>query len=208
MIKAVIFDVDGVLLDSFEANLEFYQNLMAAAGYAPPTRQEFPKIFHLSMWDAIKHITSLDSEEEIRKIWEMGRSRKIKYPTYLLTTPPHTEETIELLSKKYSLGIVTSRIRESVYESPALSKLQKYFQTVVAYQDTDNHKPHPEPLFLACERLQVKPQQAIYVGDVENDITAGKAAGMKVIIYSEKRFERADKCTKNFRNLPSIIYSL
>ncbi|HLC71547.1 MAG TPA: HAD family hydrolase [Candidatus Nanoarchaeia archaeon] len=208
MIKAVIFDVDGVLLDSFEANLEFYRNLMAAAGYAPPTHQEFPKIFHLSMWDAIKHITSLDSEEEIRKIWEMGRSRKIKYPTHLLTTPPHTEETIELLSKKYSLGIVTSRIRESVYEAPALSKLQKYFQTVVAYQDTDNHKPHPEPLFLACERLQVKPQQAIYVGDVENDITAGKAAGMKVIIYSEKRFERADKCTKNFRNLPSIIYSL
>ena len=71
MIKAVIFDIDGVLLDSFEANLKFFQDLMIKFGYRPPTREEFPPIFHLNMWDAIEALTKSDSEVEIRKIWDI-----------------------------------------------------------------------------------------------------------------------------------------
>ena len=60
MIKAVIFDIDGVLLDSFEANLKFFQDLMIKFGYLPPTKEEVPPIFHLNMWDAIRSLTKSD----------------------------------------------------------------------------------------------------------------------------------------------------
>jgi len=208
MIKAVIFDIDGVLLDSFEANLKFYQDLMVKAGYRPPTRGEFPSLFHLSMMDSIKAITGSTSNKEIERIWEMGKSRKVKYPIELLKMPERAESVIETLSKDYILGIVTNRIKEGVYEVPELAKLEKYFKSVVSYQDTINHKPHPEPLLVAAQRLNISPSEAVYIGDVENDIIAGKAAGMKVIIYSQNQFAAADACISEFIKLPEKIRSL
>lgn len=208
MIKAVIFDIDGVLLDSFAANFKFYSDLMTFSGYKPPTREKFKPFFHFAMMDAIKALTKSTSDKENKEIWEIGRSRKVEYHTELLKMPEKTEETIENLSKKYSLGIVTSRVREAVYEAPSLAKLCKYFKVAISYQDTTNHKPHPEPLLLAAKKLRVKPEECIYIGDVENDIKAGKAAGMKVIIYSKKQFDTADACTTSFAKLPEIIKSL
>ena len=68
MVKAVIFDVDGVLLNSFEANLKFYQNLAHKIGVPLPTREQFQKLFHLSMYDVIKILTQSDSEDKIKRI--------------------------------------------------------------------------------------------------------------------------------------------
>lgn len=207
MIKAIIFDIDGVLLDSFEANLKFFQDLMNNTGYRPPTREEFPAIFHLSMMDAIKTLTKSNSEEEIKRIWEMGRSREVGYDLGLLAMPEGAEKVVEVLSKNYQLGIVTSRIKESVYESPKLAKLKKYFKVTVSYEDTTNHKPHPEPLLLAAQKLGVESEECIYIGDVENDIKAARTAGMKVIIYSKNNFPQADICTTSFIELPELIAS-
>ena len=208
MIKAIIFDIDGVLLDSFEANLKFFQDLMVKTGYTPPTREEFPKFFHLTMMDAIKALTKSTSEKEIKKIWEIGRSREVGYNVELLNMPDSAEEVIGVLSKSYLLGIVTSRIKESVYESPRLAKLEKYFKIVVSYQDTTNHKPHPDPLFLAAEKLGIKVEECVYIGDAENDIKAARAAGMRVIAYSKSKLDQADASVSSFIELPELISSL
>lgn len=208
MIKAVIFDIDGVLLDSFEANLKFFQDLMVKFGYPPPTREEFPPIFHLNMWDAIKALTKSDSEEEIRKIWEAGGSGEVVYPTELLNMPEGTEEVIKILSKNYLLGIVTNRIRNSVWEFSKLAEFKEYFRTIVSYEDTVNHKPDPDPLLLAAKRLSVQPEEAVYIGDVENDVKAGKAAGMKVIVYSQDKIPGADTYATSFKELPELMVSL
>lgn len=208
MIKAVIFDIDGVLLDSFEANLKFFQNVMIHFGYHPPTREEFPPIFHLTMRDAIKKLTGLSSEEEIKKIWEAGKSREIDYPLALLKIPENAAATIEALTHQYLLGIVTSRVKESVYKAPKLAELQKYFQVVVSYEDTVRHKPDPEPLLLAAQKLEVKPEETVYIGDVENDAKAAHAAGMKVILYSKDKPGDADAYATSFEKLPNIIAAL
>ncbi len=208
MTKAVIFDIDGVLLDSFEANLKFYQDLMIKFGYRPPAREEFQQIFHLSMWDTIEALTKSDLEEEIKKIWEAGKDGKIKYPVGLLSMPEGTEEVIKSLSKNYALAIVTNRIRSSVYKAPQLEKLKEWFRVIISYEDTTDHKPHPEPLFLAAKRLGVQPEEAVYIGDVENDVKAAKAAGMRVIIYSQDKIPGADAHTSSFKEIPQLIVSL
>ena len=207
MIKAVIFDVDGVLIDSFEANLKFYQSLMTKTGYKPPTREEFPTVFHLSLYDSIRALTKSNSEE-VERIWKIAKDRGVEYPTNLLSMPNGSKEVIDALSKKYLLGIVTSRIRESVFESPELKTLEKYFKVVVSYQDTENHKPHPDPLLLAIKSFGVKPEQSVYIGDAENDIKAGKSAGMKVILYSKSELAGSDAVTSSFKSLPEIIASM
>ncbi len=208
MIKAVLFDIDGVLLDSFEANLKFYQNLMIAAGYRPPSRDEFPEIFYLPMWDGIKMLTKSQDEDEIKKIWEMGRTKQVPYPMELLKTPMGAEKIVKILAHGYSLAMVTSRVQESVYSIPSLEKLRQYFQTVVAYQDTQLHKPEPEPLLLAASRLGVAPEQSVYIGDVASDMRAAKSAGMKGILYALHSVPEADACTFSFAELPKLIRSL
>ena len=208
MIKAVIFDVDGVLLDSFEANYKFHSDLMAKFGYNPATKEQYRSLFHNSMKDNIKVMTKSTDEEEIERIWEAGKNQEVSYHDELLTIPKYLKETLELLAKNYVLGIVTSRVRESVFSSTILSSLRKYFKAVIAYQDTENHKPHPGPLLLAAQKLGFMPEECVYIGDVENDMIAARAAGMKVIIYSKNMLADADASTTIFDRLPEIISKL
>ena len=205
MIKAVIFDIDGVLLDSFEANLKFYQDLMVKNGYRPPTNEQVAAVFHLSMMDGIKIFTGSTSDDEVERIWKMGRDKEVPYPFELLVIPDGVEDVIESLNKNYCLGIVTSRVRKGIYSIPLLKKLEKYFKVAVAYEDTVEHKPNPEPLLLAAEKLGLKPEECVYIGDMESDIIASKAAGMKIIIYSKIKFDQTDAQTEVFTKLPELI---
>lgn len=208
MVKAIIFDVDGVLLDSFEANLKFFQGLFLKCGYRSPTREEYRPLFHMHLMDIIKTVTKSEDEEEIKRIWEIGRSRETGYDVSLLKMPNGAEEVVKKLSKDYLLGIVTSRIKNSIYESPKLAKLRKYFKASVCYEDTEKHKPDPDPLLFAAEKLNVKPEECIYIGDLENDILAARAAEMKIIIYSKNKFTEADAQTPSFTKIPGLILLL
>jgi pyrophosphatase PpaX len=208
--KAVVFDIDGVLLDSFEANLKFFQNLMEKTGHRPPTRKEFPKLFHLDMMSVIRLLLKSESEEEIQRAFSIGKSRKSYnlYPVDLLTMPKNAKNVIITLKKNYKLGIVSSRIKTSIFEAPELAELKNYFDVVISYEDTFNHKPHPEPLLLAAKKLKINPKEIVYIGDVQNDLIAAKAAGMKIIIYSKYRFPQADACTSSFEEIPEIVFKL
>lgn len=208
MIKAVLFDVDGVLLDSFEANFIFYQKLFKKVGHQPPTREEYKKLFHIHMRGVIQTVTKILSDEEVDKIWEIGKSRKVRYPAELLSIPKKAEEVMEKLHKKYKLGVVTSRQKDSIFESPKLAKLKKYFAIVVSYDDTKNHKPHPDPLLFACTKLHMQPPEIVYIGDSESDFIAAKSAGMKIIMYTTNNHSKANGLTNDFSNIPDLVQRL
>ncbi len=207
MIKAVIFDVDGVLIDSFDANLKFYQDLLHFAGYPPPTREQFAPLFHINMFDAIKAFINSESEEEVQKIWQIVHDRVVPYPIDLLKTSSDAAGIITELSKDYKIGIVTARVRNGIFEIPSLARLKKYFDVVIAYEDTTNHKPDPEPLLLASEKLEVKPNDCVYVGDTLSDIQASRAAGMKAIAYPVP-LAGSDVMVSSFSELPDAILKL
>lgn len=206
MIKAVLFDIDGVLVDSFDANLQYFTNLLKRAGYRPPTRDEYVSIFPLTVWDSIKELTKSESEEEISRIFEMAKTN-VDYPYHLIEI---TEDVLDGIHKleKYKLGIVTSRVREGFYNNPVLVKLKEHFPLVVTYDDTKKHKPHPEPLLFACNKLGIKPSEAVYVGDQQVDIDAGESAGMKVLLYSKNKFGNPDLFTSSFKEIPELISTL
>jgi HAD superfamily hydrolase (TIGR01509 family) len=199
MIKAVIFDVDGVLLDSFEANFKFQQDLMAFFGYKPPTKEEYAKAFHLTLMEVIQLFTKSKSQKEIQKIWKVGKSRQVPYPIDLLRLPKNIDEVLEALGKKYKLALVTNRVKEGVYDVPQLASFLHHFQTIVTYENTTKHKPDPEPLLLAVKKLNVKPEETVYIGDAESDMKAAKRAGMKMIFYSK---------STSFQKLPELVSSL
>ncbi|MEK7181101.1 MAG: HAD-IA family hydrolase [Patescibacteria group bacterium] len=205
MIKAVIFDVDGVLLDSFEANFLFFESLFQKTGFTPPTREEFREIFHKPMWDVIKIVTGLKDENDIRKIWDKGLNEEFDTPDAELSVG--VSEVVTLLSKEYLLGLATSRVKVHEFEGP-LRVLKQYFKATTTYEDTENHKPHPEPLLRAAELLGVDPVDCVYIGDAESDAMAARATGMKIIVYSKERMEGVDGQTADFSKIPAIIKNL
>lgn len=208
MINAVVFDVDGVLIDSLNANVKFYQDLLVYVGYKSPSRSEIFKLLHLPMMDVIKILTKRKSEKEIKRIWQQGKSRSVPYPYDLVRTPKDLEQTIKELNKKYYLGIVTSRIRGGVFTVPQLTNCKKYFKVAVYYEDTKKHKPNPDPLLLASKKLKIIPESIVYIGDMESDIQSAKTAHMKMILYRKENSFNAQYWTYSFNSLPKIISSL
>lgn len=207
MIKAIIFDVDGVLIDSFESNLKFFCDLMDRAGYSKPTRQEYAGMFHMHMKDVICSLTKSQSKAEIDRIWLIGKNELHADPE-LVKTPKGLEEVIARLAKDFKLGIVTSRVGDRFFRFGNLAELKQYFDVIVSYEDTEKHKPDPEPLLLAADQLGVEPNECVYVGDTATDLLAARAAGMKILIYSEEKIDGADFCTNEFKDIPKLINNL
>lgn len=79
------------------------------------------------------------------------------------------------------LGVVTAKRRETVKLAFARLPIAHYFDVLVGGDETEHHKPHPEPLLLALERLAATPDEAAYVGDSPYDMQAAKAAGIYAI---------------------------
>lgn len=207
MIKAVLFDIDGVLLDSFEANFRFFQDMLARMGYPNPKRREFRKAFHLPLCLALKHMAKAELIEEMKQLHEIAE--EIPRHPELLKEPPHTKEMLDALYTNYKLGIVTSRSRESVSKNYfPFAHTEKYFSVSVTLDDCAHHKPHPGPLLLAAKRLRLPPSDCVYVGDAHTDVEAGRAAGMKTILYGTRKNRNADTTTVSFKELPKLIASL
>jgi len=91
----------------------------------------------------------------------------------------HTLERLRAEGRR--LGIVTAKRRSTVELAFAQVPLAHLFEAVVGGDETAHHKPHPEPLLLAAERMRADPAETAYVGDSPFDIRAAKAAGMHAI---------------------------
>jgi HAD superfamily hydrolase (TIGR01509 family) len=206
MLKAVIFDIDGVLVDSFEANLEFFRAIFKKAGYHMPTAKQYRTAFHLTMKDVIKLYSETNDKKELERILEIAY--KTRYPIEKFKLPKNSVEVVKKLSKKYKLALVTGRMKKGVDNYLNFSKTEKYFEVIVHSDHYKNPKPHPEPILMAAKRLKIKPSEAIYIGDSYTDIQAAKAAGMRIILYSKKELIGTDYRVSTFWKILPIIKKL
>jgi pyrophosphatase PpaX len=91
------------------------------------------------------------------------------------------------------LGVVTAKRRSTVELAFARVPLSHLFETIVGGDETTRHKPDPEPLLLAAERMDADPAQIAYVGDSPFDIRAAKAAGMHAVAVTWGRIHERDR---------------
>lgn len=108
------------------------------------------------------------------------------------------EVLLRLHEQGHRLGVVTAKRRSTVELAFARVPIAHLFETVVGGDETQKHKPDPEPLLLAAERMNARPDETAYVGDSPFDIRAAKAAGMHAIavtwgrIHDRERLEREE----------------
>ena len=105
---------------------------------------------------------------------------------------------LRLHAEGHRLGVVTAKRRSTVELAFARVPVAHLFETVVGGDETEKHKPDPEPLLLAAARMQAEPAETAYVGDSPFDIRAAKAAGMHAVavtwgrIHDRERLEREE----------------
>jgi len=184
VIRAVLFDVDGVLMDSREANIAFYRNLLKRYGYPERSDADLAHGHYLTLLESIAFLTQEPSQERVRQIWEESRSLTDYDPT-LVRLPDRCEEVLDRLYERFQLGLVTSRIREGIDQYFEFSGLGDRFVVSLAYDDYEKPKPAPDPLLIACIRLGLWPNEAVYVGDAPVDLECAVAAGTHFIAYGD-----------------------
>ncbi len=208
MIKAIIFDVDGVLLDSYESTYIYFKTLGKLLNLKVPSKHDFHKKYYalptrvmLRSLNKIKNLTDLD--KQLKKV-----SGKITQHVKHFKLFEGSNEVLKELHKKYKLGLATSRSKVGLETYLKFAKTKKFFKAMVGVHHVKNHKPHPEPLLLVAKKLRVKPTEAIYIGDAPTDLQAARAAGMKVIIYGNKKVKGADAYISHFYQLIPAINKL
>ena len=110
--EAVLFDIDGTLVDSRGANIVFYQRILSQAGYPTPTSETIIPLLHLTMHDMIGALAAGKDESEIDVLRAFART--VQYPPELFRAFPYSREAVISLSQKYRLGLVTNRRRQGV----------------------------------------------------------------------------------------------
>ncbi len=208
MIKLVIFDIDGVLLDSFESNLNYFRQVFKAAGYKRlPSAGWYKKHFHFTMPETILKFAGTTTSEEYNRLIDLGKKFYNSRKDFKLT--PYSLFIVKELSKKYKLAIATGRMRDGVKVYFDASGLKECFSEVAYLGRYKKPKPDPESINLILKKLKIKPDNAVFIGDSSHaDFGAAKLAGTKFIYFNKKKLATVDGYTNSFRSLPQIISQL
>ncbi|TAL47754.1 HAD family hydrolase [archaeon] len=169
MIKAVLFDVDGVLLDSDEKILDAFEKVGEVLNLKSPGRDFFRKRFGIPSEEIIPNAYG-SSPEAIRLFKELDENMQVDIVDGV-------EEVLG--SIKVKKGIVSTKDMKLIKKF--LGGLIGKFDVVISGDDTEKHKPNPEPLLLACERLNVDSKDIVYIGDAMSDYQMAKNARAKFI---------------------------
>jgi HAD superfamily hydrolase (TIGR01509 family) len=184
MIALVMFDADGVLFESFESNIAYYNAIFAQVGEPPLNAEE--EILSISYAASdIFRLRARDDAAKLERIHDIARHLDQR-PFFELLRPPFELRTFMLeLKRRYRLGLATNRSATV----PALVEhlnLGDIFDAIASALDKVPPKPAPDILQLCMERARVKPAHAIYIGDSPIDREAAEAAGVAFIGVGER----------------------
>ena len=171
----VLFDLDGTLIDSGAI-------ILASFRHATQTvlRREIPDaelaalVGGSNIHDQMRSIDATRADELVRVYREHNEPLHDELEAF----EGIEHVLVQLKREGRRLGIVTAKRRKTVELAFAVLPLERHFDVVVTSDMTERHKPDPEPVLTALERLGVEPADAAFVGDSPFDVASGKAAGV------------------------------
>ncbi|MBM7551385.1 pyrophosphatase PpaX [Thalassobacillus pellis] len=175
-VNTILFDLDGTLIDTNELIIESFMHTTKEYGRRPYSRNEILTFIGPPLRDSMEKI----DPEKVEELVNVYREHNISHHDDFVEAYPGVVETIQALREKgYRLGIVTTKMRQTVNMGLELTGLNGMFEVVVTLDDVVNAKPHPEPIEQAMAALNAEAAETLMVGDNTHDILAGKNAGTK-----------------------------
>ena len=180
MITTIFFDFDGTLINTNNVIIESWQHTYKHyLGKEMPVERivsTFGEPLLLTMAREFPEVDPSESAEEYRAYQREYADRLVE------SFDGISELLTELKKAGYKIGIVTSRTRVSANHYLDMFDLKGFFDDMVTCDDTDIHKPNPEPLLLAIKRMGVTKDECIMIGDGPFDIKCANNAGVKSVL--------------------------
>lgn len=206
MIKAVLFDLDGTLIDTLDVDVLLINELLEKFGYKTRSRAAFRQLKGLPRREEIIALSGEKSKEKIDEMYNFTTTQT--YPIGLVKLERGAIKALAELAADYPLAIVSAKAKERIELILSRFKMKRYFRAVLGRADYNRRKPHPESLLLAARLLKVNPKQCAYVGDDKVDVDAARNAKMFSVYYSKARNVKADATTDSLIKISSIMADL
>jgi pyrophosphatase PpaX len=174
--RTVLFDLDGTVIDSGAMILASFRHATRTV-----LRREIPdeQLMEGVGGQTLREQMQVLDEERVDELVDVYRTHNTALHEELQACAGILVALEQLRREGRRLGVVTSKRRVGIELAfKALPELERVFDVAVGTDDTERHKPHPDPLLLAAERLGARPEETAYVGDSPFDIQAARAAGM------------------------------
>jgi HAD superfamily hydrolase (TIGR01509 family) len=202
-ISVIIFDCDGVMFDSRQANINFYNHLLQHFGL-PLMREDQVTFVHMHTAEkSIRHIFRNTPYMEMAQAYRM----RMEYTPFLkdMILEPELKPLLEDLRPRFGLAVATNR-SNTIGAVLDLYGLSKYFDIVISSLDVKRPKPHPESLFKILKFFEVDPEEALYVGDSLVDNKTARAAGVPFMSYKNTELD-ADYHSDRLMDIALIVNS-
>lgn len=224
-IRAILFDLDGTLIDTTELILEcFHHSWKTVCGFehsrealiqtfGTPLRAAMHQLL-LASNGANKGARSPEPDNDVvDQLLAVYRSYNSANHDLLARPFEHTADVLaELRRRGYLVGVVTSKSRELGLRGLQLCSLDGLIDSAVFLEDTRAHKPDPEPILAALGRLNKNSRAAAYVGDSQHDVVAARAAGVLAVAAlwgpsprSDLERERPDVLAESITDLLDVF---
>jgi HAD superfamily hydrolase (TIGR01509 family) len=187
MIKAVLFDMDGVLIDARDWHYEALNRALGLLGY------EITPYEHLSTYDGLptgRKLEMLTVERGLPvQLHSFLNALKQQYTLEFVATrcKPVFQHQYMLAGLKragYTLGVASNSVRRTVEEMMERADLARFLDVMVSNEDVARGKPDPEIYLKAMATIEVQPDECVIVEDNENGIKAATAAGAHVLVVA------------------------
>jgi len=205
-LRAVLFDWDGTLLDSYQADARAYLGMFRALGI-PWGLSELAQHYSPD-WHCVYRAASLPPERwaEADHLW------RLFYRQERPSLQPGARHVLHRMARRYRLGLVTSGSAWRVRAQLRALALYPLFAARVFGDEAPRRKPHPAPLRLALRRIGCEPAACIYVGDAPEDVAMARRAGVAVVgvighspVPERLREARPDALIGRIAALPGLI---
>ncbi len=184
----VIFDLDGVLIDTALSHLKAWQDLAAVEGFEMP-EELFYSTFGMQNYQIIPQLVPDDTPRE--EIERMSEWKEDRYRQIVVDQLVPADGVIQLLDDlkrtAFRLAVGSSAPRANVQLMLDTAGLMGHFDALVSGEDVSNGKPHPETFTTAGGKLGLSPDRCVVVEDAAQGVEAGKAAGMAVVAVTSTR---------------------
>jgi phosphoglycolate phosphatase len=208
-VEGVLFDWDGTLVDSYNADTSAYLAMFKEMGIAWGIEELEDN--YSPNWYEVYRAAKLP-----RKRWkDADRAWRAHYAKHRPKLMAGARQVLARLANAHPLGLVTSGDRDRVIRQLREFRLSNLFAARVCSGDTLRKKPHPEPLRLALRQMELPPSACVYVGDSPQDVVMARRAGVRAIgvlgpFPTEKRLRaaRPEFLIASIEELPDVLKRL
>lgn len=203
MIKGIIFDLDGVLIDAKEWHYEALNKALGLFGY------KISRYEHLVVYDGLptrRKLEMLTLERDLPKsLHNFINIMKQQYTMEFIFTKCrpvfHHELALTKLKKEgYKLALCSNSVAKSVELMLRMSNLGQFFDIVLSNEDVSEPKPHPEIYLKAMSKLGIKARETLVIEDNDHGIKSAKEAGAHVLIVNnidDTNYQNIKNCVKS-----------